>query len=30
VILDYEFPRVGFLRIDPVDEILVETLKQMK
>jgi hypothetical protein len=30
VILDYEFPRVGFVRIDPVDQVLVETLKQMK
>jgi hypothetical protein len=30
VILDYEFPRVGFIRIDPVDQVLVETLKQMK
>jgi len=30
VILDYEFPRIGFLRIDPVDQVLVETLKQMK
>jgi len=29
VILDYEFPRVGFVRIDPVDQVLVETLKQM-
>jgi len=30
VIFDYEFPRVGFIRIDPVDQVLVETLKQMK
>lgn len=30
VILDYEFPRVGFIRIDPMDQLLVETLKQMK
>jgi hypothetical protein len=30
VILDYEFPRVGFIRIDPVDQVLVETLKHMK
>lgn len=30
VILDYEFPRIGFIRIDPVDQVLVETLKQMK
>jgi hypothetical protein len=30
VILDYEFPRVGFIRIDPVDQVLMETLKQMK
>jgi hypothetical protein len=30
VILDYEFPRAGFIRIDPVDQVLVETLQQMK
>ena len=30
VILDYEFPRVGFIRIDLVDQVLAETLKQMK
>ena len=30
VILDYEFPRIGFIRIDPVDQVLAETLKQMK
>lgn|SRR6266850_498996 len=30
VILDYEFPRIGLIRIDHVDEVLVETLKQMK
>jgi hypothetical protein len=30
VILDYEFPRVGFIRIDPVDQVLVQTLPQMK
>jgi hypothetical protein len=29
VILDYEFPRAGFIRIDPVDQVLLETLKQM-
>jgi hypothetical protein len=29
VILDYEFPRVGLIRIDPVDEVLVRTLKSM-
>jgi hypothetical protein len=29
VILDYEFPRVGFIRIDPVDQVLVETLQKM-
>ncbi len=30
VIADYEFPRVGLIRIDPVDQVLVDTLKQMK
>jgi len=30
VILDYEFPRIGFIRIDPVDQVLVDTLKKMK
>jgi hypothetical protein len=30
VILDYEFPRVGFIRIDPVDQVLAQTLQQMK
>lgn len=29
VIVDYEFPRVGLLRID-VDQVLVETLEKMK
>jgi hypothetical protein len=30
VILDYEFPRAGFIRIDPVDQVLSHTLQQMK
>jgi hypothetical protein len=30
LILDYEFPRVGTVRIDFVDRVLVETLEQMK
>jgi hypothetical protein len=30
VIADYEFPRVGFLRIDYVDQVLMKTLAQMK
>jgi hypothetical protein len=30
VILDYEFPRVGFIRIDPLVQVLVETLKHMQ
>jgi hypothetical protein len=30
VILDYEFPRIGLIRIDPVDQVLMETLKEMK
>jgi hypothetical protein len=30
VILDYEFPRIGFIRIDPVDQVLVDTLNKMK
>jgi hypothetical protein len=29
VILDYEFPRVGLIRIDPVDRVLAETLQKM-
>ncbi len=29
VILDYEFPRIGLVRIDPVDRVLAETLKKM-
>jgi hypothetical protein len=29
VILDYEFPRVGLLRVD-VDQVLVETLEKMR
>lgn len=30
MILDYEFPRIGFIRIDPVDQVLVDTLNAMK
>jgi hypothetical protein len=30
VIIDYEFPRAGFIRIDPVDQILVDALHKMK
>jgi hypothetical protein len=30
VILDYEFPRIGLIRIDPLDQVLRETLAQMK
>jgi hypothetical protein len=30
VILDYEFPRFGLIRIDPVDQVLVDTLKHLK
>jgi hypothetical protein len=30
VILDYEFPRFGLMRVDPLDQLLVKTLEQMK
>ena len=30
VTMDYEYPRLGFIRIDPVDTVLVNTLEQMK
>lgn len=30
VILDYEYPRIGLIRIDPVDQVLAETLARMK
>jgi hypothetical protein len=30
LILDYEFPRVGFVRLDPVDQVLADTLNGMK
>jgi len=30
LIIDYEYPGVGFVRIDFVDQILEETLEQMK
>ena len=29
VILDYEFPRMGLVRVDSVDQVLAETLKKM-
>jgi hypothetical protein len=29
-IFDYEFPRFGVIRIDPVDEVLVQTWESMK
>ena len=29
VILDYEFPRSGLVRVDSVDQVLAETLKKM-
>jgi hypothetical protein len=30
VILDYEFPRIGLIRVDPLDQVLVDTLKKME
>jgi hypothetical protein len=30
VILDYEYPRIGFVRIDRVDQVLVNTLEKMQ
>jgi hypothetical protein len=30
VTLDYEYPRIGLIRLDAADEVLVETLKEMK
>jgi hypothetical protein len=30
VTFDYEFPRVGLIRIDPVDQVLADTLARMK
>jgi len=30
VILDYEFPRVGFIRIDPVDQVLMDVRAGME
>jgi len=30
VILDYEYPRIGLIRIDRVDQVLVDTLEKMK
>ena len=29
VILDYEYPRIGLIRVDPVDRVLIETLEKM-
>jgi len=30
VILDFEYPRIGLIRIDPIDSVLVDTLERMK
>jgi hypothetical protein len=30
VILDYEYPRIGIIRIEPLDQLLIETLEKMK
>jgi len=30
VIVDYEYPRIGFVRIDHVDQVLENTLEKMK
>ncbi len=30
VILDYEFPRLGFIRINPVDQVLMDVRAQME
>ena len=30
VIVDYEYPRIGLIRVDAVDQVLVETLEKMK
>jgi len=30
VTLDYEYPRVGFIRADPADQALIETLERME
>lgn len=30
VILDFEYPRIGLLRLDPIDQVLVETMEGMK
>jgi ABC-type nickel/cobalt efflux system permease component RcnA len=30
VILDYEYPRVGLVRIDDTDQILMDALEKMK
>lgn len=30
MIVDYEFPRVGLIRVDPIDRLLVDSLNQMK
>jgi hypothetical protein len=26
--LDYEYPRIGLTRVDPVDQVLAQTLKK--
>jgi hypothetical protein len=30
VTIDYEYPRLGLIRVDPVDRVLTETLNEMK
>jgi hypothetical protein len=30
IILDYEYPRIGLIRLDPVDQVLIEVLESMK
>jgi hypothetical protein len=30
ITLDYEYPRIGLIRIDPVDQVLAQTLARMK
>jgi hypothetical protein len=30
VILDFEYPRIGLIRLDSMDDVLIETLHSMK
>jgi hypothetical protein len=30
ITLDYEYPRVGLIRTDPVDQVLVDVLERME